>query len=162
QTEFEDIHRITKGNNTCRVFRIVVRGTPYLLKVILRTDDATRHYACMRTAADAGLAPQVRYTNVEDRVAITDFVETTPLPAADARSRIPAGLRRLHALPQFPPVPNPINTSCLFLLNRDPALDQFLEKFRSIVVLPKPEGDELVERYAELAAAYPLREADMV
>jgi len=162
QTEFEDIERITKGNNTTRVFRIVVRGTPYLLKIILRTDDASRHYSCMRAAADAGLAPRVWYTNVEDRVAITDFVETAPLPVEDALVRLPAVLRRLHALPAFPGIPNAFNTSCLFLLNPDPALDGFLEKFRAAGVFPKPEIDELYARHRELAAVYPHHEPDMV
>jgi len=161
-TECEDIQRITKGNNTSRVFRVVVHGTPYLLKTILRTDDATRHYACMRTAADAGLAPAVRYTNVEDRVSITDFVETVPLPVGDALVRIPDVLRRLHALPPFPEIPNWLNTSCLFLLNQDPALDSFLEKFRAAGLLPTPEMDEMFARHAEIAAVYPHHEPDMV
>ena len=161
-TECEDIQRITKGNNTSRVFRVVVHGTPYLLKTILRTDDATRHYACMRTAADAGLAPAVRYTNLEDRVSITDFVETAPLPVGDALVRIPDVLRRLHALPPFPEIPNWLNTSCLFLLNQDPALDSFLEKFRAAGLLPTPEMDEMFARHAEIAAVYPHHEPDMV
>ncbi len=39
-TEFEDIRMMTKGHTTALVFRIVVKGTPYLLRIITRTDLA--------------------------------------------------------------------------------------------------------------------------
>jgi len=55
-TEFEDIRMMTKGHTSSLVFRIVVRGSPFLLKIITRTDDPTRHYTCMKAAAEAGLA----------------------------------------------------------------------------------------------------------
>ena len=80
-TEFEHIRMITKGNTTSRVFRIVVRGSPYLLKIIMRADDATRHYTNMKAASEAGLAPHVWYTSVEDKICITDFVEAADFPA---------------------------------------------------------------------------------
>ena len=116
-TEFEDISMITRGHTSSLVFRIVVRGSPFLLKIITRTDDPTRHYACMKAAAEAGLAPRVWYTSVEDKVSITDFVEAVPFPVADALVRIPTALRALHALPPFPRAPNHLNTSCMFLMH---------------------------------------------
>jgi len=51
-TEFEDISRIFGGHTASLVFRIIVRGSPYLLKIITRTEDPTRHYQSMRTAAE--------------------------------------------------------------------------------------------------------------
>ena len=100
-TRFEDIARLTGGHTSSLVFRIVVKGSPFVLKLTMRTDDPTRHYTNMKSAAEAGLAPRVWYTNVEDRVAITDFVETAPLPETGALVRIPDTLRTLHALPPF-------------------------------------------------------------
>ena len=162
-TAFEDIRQITLGNATTRVFRIVVKGFPFLLKIIMRTDDATRHFTCMKAAAAAGLAPRVHYAGIEDRLVITDFVEATaPLRAAEALVRVPAVLRTLHSLPPFARVPDPFNTSCLFLLNQGPALDGFLQKFREMNLLSAAECDDLLARYAQLAAAYPLHEPDMV
>src|ERR1051326_1872098 len=76
-TELEDV-RIIKGLASSFVFRTVVRGSPYLLKISMRTSDPARHYACMNAAADAGLAPRVWYTSIEDRISITDFVKTAP------------------------------------------------------------------------------------
>lgn len=141
RAEYEDIRRITIGNATCRVFRIVVGERPFLLKIILRKDDPARHYASMRAAAEAGLAPQVLYTSVEDKVSITDFVEAIPLSVSEALVRVPATLRALHGLPPFPEIPNDINTSYTFLLNKGTALDEFLRRFQAADILPTAEGD---------------------
>jgi hypothetical protein len=163
--EFEDISQITKGRTTSLVFRVVVRGSPYLLKIILRNEDPTRHYTSMRAAAEAGVAPRVLYTNTEDRICITDFVETVPLPMPEALVRLPALLRTLHALPPFARAP--FNTTCTFLLKGaapavGPTVDGFLKGFRASNILPKEESEEFFARYAEIAAVYPYVEADMV
>ena len=159
-TEFEDISRITRGQTSSLVFRIVAGGLPYLLKIITRAEDPTRHYTSMRAAAESGLAPRVLYTNIEDHISITDFVAAEPLPVSEALVRLPAVLRKLHALPPFGRAP--FNTTCTFLLNKGPALDGFLEKFQAANLLPKPEYEEFVARHAELAAVYPYDDAEMV
>ena len=161
-TAFEDIRRLTRGHTSSLVFRIVVRGSPFLLKIIMRTDDPTRHFTCMKAAAEAGLAPHVWYTSIEDRIAITDFVEAAPFPVTDALVRIPAALRTLHALPPFPGVLNHLNTSCMFLINKGTAVDGFIQRFQAANILPEGESEELLARYAQLAAVYPRHDPDMV
>ena len=160
-TEFEEI-RMIKGLAASMVFRIVVRGSPFLLKISMRTNDPARHYSCMRAAAQAGLAPHVWYSSTEDRISIEDFVQVRPLPAAEALVRVPAVLRRLHALPPFPRVPDAINTSYMYLMNQGPGLDGFLQKFRAANLLPRSESEELFSRHAQLMAAYPRHDPDMV
>jgi len=160
-TEVEDI-RMIKGLTSSLVFRVVVRGAAFLLKISTRTSDPARHYRCMKAAAEAGLAPRVWYTSAEDRVSIEDFVEAAPFPVAEALIRMPAALRTLHALPPFPNVPDHINTSCMFLINKGPALDGFLQKFQTANILPKAENEEFFARYAEVAAVYPHDDAEMV
>src|SRR5882762_1167901 len=162
-TAFEDIQPLTKGLSSALVFRIVVRGSPFLLRIIMRTDSTTeRHFACMRAAAEAGLAPRVWYTSVEDRISITDFVDAVPFPVTEALVRMPAALRTLHALPPFPRAENHLNTTCMFLINKGPALDGFIQRFQTAKILPKAESEELFARYAQVSAVYPLRDADMV
>jgi len=164
-TEFEDISILTKGQTSSLVFRIVVRGSPFLLKIIVRPYDMEtlkRLSVCMLAGAEAGLAPHVWYSNIEDRVFITDFVDERPFPVADALVRIPATLRTLHALPPFPRVPNHFNTSCMFLIHKGPALDAFLQRFQAANILPKGECDELLALYGQLAGAYPHQPPDMV
>src|ERR1700682_3133339 len=72
-TEFEDIRKMTKGHTSALVFRIVVQGRPYLLRIIMRTNSIlgpTRQFTCMKAAAEAGLAPHVWYTSTEDQISI--------------------------------------------------------------------------------------------
>ena len=158
-TEFEDV-RMIKDLASSKVFRIIVRGSPFLLKISPRASDPARHYGCMKAAAEAGLAPRVWYTSVEDKVSIEDFVEAKPLPISEALVRLPALLRTLHALSPFSGAP--FNTSCTFLINKGPTLDGFLQKFQASNILPKAENKEFFSRYAELTAVYPHDEAEMV
>ncbi|HVW84922.1 MAG TPA: phosphotransferase [Bryobacteraceae bacterium] len=158
-TAFEDIRDLTERPGSNRAFRIVVRGSAYLLRINTRRGDMQRHFTCMRAAADAGLAPRVRYTGIEDRISITDFVRAVPLPASDALVRIPAALRTLHALPPFPAAP--FNTTCTFLLNNGPVLDEFLRKFRASNILPESETRELLARHEQLTAVYSRLDPDM-
>jgi hypothetical protein len=72
---FEHIRDLTERPGSNRAFRIVVRGSPYLLRINTRAGDMTRHFICMQAAAEAELAPRVRYNSSEDRISITDFVE---------------------------------------------------------------------------------------
>lgn len=159
-SELEAVSRVAGGHTSSLVFRINVRRSPYLLKIITRTEDPTRHYTSMKAAAEAGVAPRVWYTNVEDRISITDFVAAEPLPRPEALIRLPALLRTLHALSPFARAP--FNTTCTFLINKGPALDGFLQKFQAANPLPGPESDELFARYAELAAVYPRDDSAMV
>lgn len=159
-TDYEDISRLTGGHTASLVFRIVVCGSPYLLKIITRAEDPSRHYTSMRAAAEAGLAPRVWYTDAENRISITDFVTAEPLPLSEALVRLPAVLRDLHALPPFARAP--FNTTCTYLLNTWPVLDVFVQRFQAANILPKAESDEFFARYAELAAVYPYNDAEMV
>lgn len=156
-TAFENIRVLSAGLSPALVFRIVVRGHPYLLRIILDTGaaagpgrgDQTNHYACMKLAADAGIAPRVWYTNTEDRVSITDFVEAQPFPRTEALARMPATLRTLHALPPFAPPKNTIG------------LDGFIRRFQDAKLLPESETAELFERYAPVTRVYP-RDSELV
>ena len=162
-TAFEEIRMLTGGQTSALVFRIVVQGRPYLLRLIMRTDSTTeRHFTCMNAAAEAGLAPRVLYTSVPDRISITDFVDAVPFPADEALVRMPAVLRTLHALPPFPPVEDHLNTTCTFLLKSGPAANGFIGMFKAANILPASESEELLARFAQVAAVYPRHEPDMV
>ena len=156
-TEFEDIQTLTAGLSPAHVFRIVVQGRPYLLRIIMDTGaaagpgrgDQTNHYACMKLGADAGIAPKVWYTSIEDRVSITDFVQAKPFPRTEALARLPLTLRALHALPPF--------SKPKTLLS----LDSFIRRFQDARILPESETAELFERYAPVTSIYP-RDTEMV
>lgn len=153
-TEFADIRRMTKGLSSDLVFRIVVRGAPYLLRIMTRIDermDPDRIFAGMSAAAKAGLTPRVRYSNAENGMAITDFVEAIPFPPTQALVHLPSTLRRLHALPPFPKAFNYVT-----------AHNGFIWRFRKASLLPQDEIEEVFTWYAQVCATYPRLDSDMV
>ncbi len=160
-TGFEDIHMMTAGLSLALVFRIVVRGRPYLLRVIANKDtsagpgrgDQTNHFACMKLGAEAGIAPRVWYTSAEDRVSITDFLEARPFPRTEALARLPHTLQTLHALPPF---------SFPRVVNYLDAMDKFVRKFQAAKILPADESEQLFHGYARVASVYPRNDSDMV
>jgi aminoglycoside phosphotransferase (APT) family kinase protein len=151
-TEFEDIRMMTAGLSPALVFRVVLRGCPYLLRIVTNTDatagpgrgDQTHHFACMRLAAEAGIGPRVWYTSTEDRVSITDFVDARPLSAEEAFVRLPATLRTLHALPPFPKAKAG---------NYFDMVDGFIARLAKS--LPESLTWELSELYSGVARVYP-------
>jgi hypothetical protein len=151
-TEFEDIRMMTAGLSPALVFRVVLRGCPYLLRIVTNTDatagpgrgDQTHHFACMRLAAEAGIGPRVWYTSTEDRVSITDFVDARPLSAEEAFVRLPATLRTLHALPPFPKAKAG---------NYFDMVDGFIARLAKS--LPESLTWELSELYSRVARVYP-------
>lgn len=158
-TEFEDIRMMTAGLSSALVFRTVVRGCPYLLRLVTNTDaaagpgrgDQTHHFTCMKLAAEAGIGPRVRYTSTEDRVSITDFVQARRFTRTEALARLPVTLRTLHASPLFPRSVNYLD-----------AMDRFVQKFRAAKLLPESEAEELFQGYARVVGIYPRDDSDMV
>jgi len=94
-------------------YRIEVAGRPYLLRLeSSRRDevrDPHRSYACMRAAAEAGIAPALRHADAAAAVAITDFVPHRPMidylrAPPDLARDLGNLVARLQAIPAFPPV----------------------------------------------------------
>ncbi len=153
-SEYEDVRILTAGLSSALVFRIVVKGNPYLLRIITRTDDMgdpTRQFACMKMAAEAGLAPRIWYTSIEDRISITDFVEARPFRMGEAKAELAELLRKLHSLPPFPKV----------MTFQDTA-DRLLRKFQEAKILPERMTEELFKQYSRVAAVYPRNDQDLV
>jgi phosphotransferase family enzyme len=147
-SEVDEIQPVTGG------FRIVVRTSAYLVRVMPHVDernDPARIFACMSVAAEAGIAPRVRYSNVEAGIAICDWVAGVPFPAAQALIELPGVLRKLHAMARFPKAFNWVTPHKFFIW-----------KLRDAGLLPQEEVEEVFARYEEVCAAYPRVEADMV
>jgi len=150
----DDVQRITRGLSSDLVFRIVVKGSPYLLRIMTRINeqmDPHRIYPCMTAASDAGLTPRVHYASTDDGVSITDFVEAQPLAVSKAMELLPHTLRNLHGLPLFPRE-----------FNYQTAHKGFIWRFRSSSLLPQNEVDEAFNCYERLCAVYRRVDADMV
>ena len=138
----DSIQAITTGLSSDLVFRIVVSGAPFLLRILTRLDqqnDPARVFPCMTAAADAGVAPRVRYASVEDGVAILDWIEAVPFSPTEALAELPPVLRTLHALPRFPKT-----------FNYETAHRYFIWRLRGAGLLPDDEVDLVFGRYLQL------------
>jgi len=152
--EFDDLHELTAGLSSALVFKMTVLGKPYLLRIITRTDamaDPANEYACMKAAADAGIAPPVWYTSVGDRIAITCFIEAKPFELNDAKVKIPALLRKLHALPPFP-----------FRMDYIDKIGEFMEKFQAAEIMPAVMTANIFDLYKKIKDIYPRNAEDLV
>jgi aminoglycoside phosphotransferase (APT) family kinase protein len=150
--EHEDIRPLPGGLTSALVFRIVVRGNPYLLR--LGRDamgDLTKQFACMRMASDAGLAPRIHYTGIDDRILITDFVDGKPFPEDLAR-RMASTIRKLHSLPSFR---NERGNIFDFT-------DSHVRCFQARRILPESLTDEIFRNYSELRGVYRPSDSDLV
>jgi len=144
---FDNIEPLTAGLSSALIFKMTVKDHPYLLRVITQTDamgDPSIQFACMRPAADAGLAPRIWYTSVEDRVSITDFVIARPFPIKTALRLMPATLKKLHALPPFANRMNYLVT-----------MDGFVQRFRSAQLLSGELAGDVFEQYERIKSVYP-------
>ena len=153
-SEYESISELTAGLSSALIYKIVVGGKPYLLRVIMRNDamaDPTHYYGCMKVAADAGLAPRIWYASSEDRISITDFVEAKPFPLAEARVLMPDVLKRLHALPRFPSRINYLDF-----------VDRNIRKLQASKTLPDSLTEEVFLQYERIHAIYPRNDQDLV
>lgn len=165
-SEYDEIRALSASSFTSAlVYRVVVRGHPYLLRVIARTDantDPTRQFLCMKIAAEAGLSPRVWYTNIDDRVSIVDFVEARSLSLADAAVPVAATLKAMHALAPFPRLTNDFDTAPTFLLRSSPLRDGFIQRFQAAKILPESETTELFRLYEQVRGVYPFPDSDFV
>ena len=153
-SEFEEIRQLTVGLSSALIYRIVVQGKPYLLRVITRTDamsDPTHFYNCMKPAAEAGIAPQIWHAGIDDRISITDFIEAKAFPIQEARIKLPLVLKRLHSLPPFPSRINYLDFA-----------NSSIRKFYAANLLPENITGQMFRQYERIASVYPRNNDDLV
>ncbi len=149
--KFEDIERLTKGLSGASVFKIMVHGEPFLLRIITRTetrDKPAYYFDCLQIAAKAGLAPKIHYLDIEDRVSITDFIEAKYFAIADARLKMADMIKELHVLPKF-----------AHQLNFIEASDNFLQKFKASNIAPESDTRDIFKSYERITNVYPRNDA---
>lgn len=104
---------VSGGLSGAGIWKIRVGGIAYLLRVEGGRDglrDPHRSYACLKLAAEACLAPRVRYADPGDGVVISDFIEARSLALdyagtrADLVIELAQAVRALHAIEGFPPL----------------------------------------------------------
>ncbi|MGD1095796.1 MAG: phosphotransferase, partial [Bryobacteraceae bacterium] len=149
----DDIQELKGGLSPALVYRIQVKGKQYILRVVMLAtilNSPARQYACMKLAADAGIAPPVLYSSPEDAVTIVEYIQTHPLPfeceaAASLACHLASTIRRLHGLPPFP-----------MFINYLDALDLWVQGCR-VSIDPRPNDvlKACLDKYSVLRKAYP-------
>jgi aminoglycoside phosphotransferase (APT) family kinase protein len=99
---------VSGGASGAQVFRLTIGGADRLLRLEGPRDalrDPARQHACMRIAAEAGVAPRLIHADAESGTAITDFIHPSPADAMSRHDKLQAlasGVATLHAAPLFP------------------------------------------------------------
>lgn len=153
-TDVEEMRSVAKGLSSDLVYRIVVNGSPYVLRIVTRLNEQTdpqRQFACMQAASEAGITPRVWYANVDDGICISEYIEPKMFPIEEALVRIPVTLRRLHSLAPFPKEFNWVT-----------AHKGFICKLQETDLLPKDQVEEVFSRYDRLCSVYLRVDGDMV
>jgi len=78
----EAMQPISGGVSGALILRFRVHGQPYVLRLEperIALHDRRRHFECMASAAEAGAAPRVHFTDAAHGVAIMDCVVARPL-----------------------------------------------------------------------------------
>ena len=154
----DKVEAVTGGASGALIFRVTVRDGDYLLRLETGRDDfrdPERQYACLRIAAEAGVAPKLFYADARDGVAITDFVRAAPGDADEARGvravAIVDQLLRLHAAPLFPR-----------LVDYMQGMETLIGQVRETGILPPKGLFSMLSVFGALKAAYPVADPDLV
>jgi len=150
----DEIALLTGGLSTSLVYRIVIRGAPYVLRITMRTglfDDPVPETACIEAAAAAGIAPPVLYANAGDGIVISQFIAAQPATGIPILTHLVRLIRSIHSLPEFPKRIDALDT-----------VDEFIRKFQATNILPAAATAEHFACYAEIQRHYPRHGSDLV
>lgn len=156
-TTVTEIILLAGGLSASSVFKIVVNGQPYILKV----DSSpvvvdVQNISSMEVAAQAGIAPPVYYSNRAEGVTITGFIKSTPLQAVYNSPEvllpeIARTIKRIHGLTILPAENNLVDT-----------VDGLIAQFKLSGMLTGAAFDECFAYYDEIRKYYPWNDADKV
>ncbi|MDN5287896.1 MAG: hypothetical protein JWR38_4170 [Mucilaginibacter sp.] len=155
----DEIQLLAGGLSTALVYRIAVKGTNYLLRIVMQPDEVhnpKRQHICMRHAASCSIAPFVHYTHDKDALAITAFVQAKPIRGGfgskqELLTALSSTIKAIHNLPVFPK-----------LVNFMDGVDLFIQQFKALRMFPEQVMEEYFTYYAEIQKAYPRYDTDMV
>jgi aminoglycoside phosphotransferase (APT) family kinase protein len=144
------VDAVRGGASGASVYRAEVDDRTYLVRI-----EGPRHplrnphqYVCMRTAADAGIAPPIHFVDAEAGVAVMDYVVSRPLSEypGGPRGLVEAVGALLERLQQTPPFPD--------LRDYSLVLERLLGLLRSRIFAPGVL-DPHAAAFERLRAAYP-------
>ena len=142
----EALQPIGGGASGALTYRVEASGRSYLLRIETRRSPLRNphQYECMRIAAEAGIAPALRYVDADAGVAVMDFVRQRPIAEypgggsalAKDLGRLAARLQRTPAFPSLWDFPRVVERIFGFVrgsrLFADGLLDSHAEAFERV------------------------------
>ncbi|WCT14780.1 phosphotransferase [Mucilaginibacter jinjuensis] len=156
-TAVTDITLLAGGLSASAVYKIIINGIPYVLKLDNTTPNNTSdELTCMEIAANGGVAPQVYYLNIAEGISITGFIKAVPLASiftsVEARlQELAKTIKSIHELPLF------IKESSL-----QDTVDGLINQFKASRMLSGPVFDECFAYYDLIRKHYPWNDTDKV
>jgi aminoglycoside phosphotransferase (APT) family kinase protein len=170
-----DVEPLRGGASGALMYRMRVDDRGYVLRLETGRDifrDPARSYVCLRTAADAGIAPPLLHADTDAGVVIMELIDARPLQTYEGGpARIAADLGaligRLQAAPPFPTfAPYPLVISGMLTYVRDAGvfadglLDRHAEGLARISSAYPWDDDSLVSSHNDLATTNVLFDGD--
>lgn len=149
------------GASGALLHRVDVEGAPSLLLRIETARDPFRNphrsYVCLRTAADAGIAPRVHVADPDAGIVVMDFVHQRPITdhpggAVGVLRELGGQLAQLQATATFPPLLGDFAT----VLGQMLAMIEGAGVFMPGVLAPVHDG------FGRICAAYPWADDEQV
>jgi thiamine kinase-like enzyme len=158
-TQPDSLILLTGGMSSALVYKLTISQQNYLLRIVMHADelnDPKRQYHCMQLAADAGIAPQVYYTNAEDALSITAFIEAAPIweNFTDRNlllQTLAQKIKAIHALPLFPKLVNFLD-----------GVNIFIQQFQALKMFPEATTAAYFKHYKLIPLCYIRQQTDIV
>ena len=156
--QVQSADRLTSGASAAALWRLKVDETDYVLRLDAprnAVQDPSRHVACLRLAAEAGLAPPLLHADPVTGVTVSAFIAAEPAnPPLTRLQRLKAtteAVARLHSGPRFPDHGDYLET-----------LNGLLQAFAGRGILPASVTAGPLAAFAALMGAYPQDPDDLV
>ncbi len=104
--QWELVSLMTGGMSDASIYKIIVNNKEYAIKldnIERKKFNLSRCYHNLKIVSDAGIAPQVNYTNAEAGVVIMAFIKPVPFQVNDDKfmKAFAGTVRQLHELKNF-------------------------------------------------------------
>lgn len=153
-TDVTSISLLAGGLSGSAVYKIVISGRPYVLK-LTSPNNTTEIPGSLALAAAAGIAPALIYEDKLEGIVISDFIDNKPVRGIFAPDKLVAELGR--AIKTVHETPYNDEGKDLF-----ETVDGMIEQFRKTNMLSGALFDECFQHYETIRSRYPRTASDKV
>ena len=158
-TDVMHMEQLAGGLSDSTVYKMALNGQCYVLKLYAPpgTPGSTDgRFACMKIAADAGIAPPLYYLNTEDGLSVSAFIESKPLRTVFTSpdtllAELAKTIRSIHAMPAFPNESSLLNT-----------VEALIGQIRESPLFTESIFENFFEYYDSIREHYPWQDTDKV